>query len=385
MARDDVFINGRFLTQPMSGVQRYAAEIVTALDAELTAGRLPDDRRWTLVMPDAADPLPLRAVATRRLGRWSDHRWDQWTLARATHDGRLLSLASSGPVLHRDHLVVVHDAAVYRHPEHFSRAYRAFHTTAGRLLARTARLATVSAFSQAELSQLLGLPAAAITVAPNGWEHLSRLVPDRTIADSLTGGTPFFVTVGNLTRNKNLEIVIRAHRRLPRGLAKLVVVGRADARVFGARPLAGDENVIFAGRLDDSGLAGLLAASRALVFPSLYEGFGIPPLEAMAAGTRVIASRAAAVREVCEGVADLFEATDDAALAALMMGVLAEAPGQREARLAAGHERLRRYSWAASARILAAALLGEARPGAAGEAAEAGRANAPKASPRRAA
>lgn len=361
MADDSVVINGRFLTQPVSGVQRYAAEIVTALDGLLAddaiagAGRL----RWRLVAPGGSEPpAELQRIAFERIGASGGHRWDQWELARAARRARLLSLGGSGPLVHGRHLVVIHDAAVYRHPGHFSRAYGLAHRTLGRVFARTAGIATVSEFSRRELAACLGIAPAAVTVAPNGWEHLARTRPDEGAVARIVGEAPFFVTVGNLTQNKNLAVAIRAFARLPPGAAKLVVVGRADASIFGAGlDRAATEGVVFAGRLDDAALAGLLGASRALVFPSIYEGFGIPPLEAMQAGTRVICSRAEAVVEVCDGVADFFDAPDADGLARLMATVLAETPEVRAEKIAAGRARLARYSWARSAQILAEALI----------------------------
>lgn len=356
-----VFINGRFLLQPISGVQRYAAEVLAALDELLATDALPDASRfdWVVLAPRTAElPFSPRRMELRIIGTRADHLWDQTTLLAAARSGPLLSLTSSGPLIHPRHLVVIHDAAVYRHPEHFSRAYRLFHANAGRILARTARLATVSRFSQRELAALLRVAPERIVVAPNGWEHLAHLRPDAAAVERLAGGSPFFVTVGNLTRNKNLRVAIDAFRKLPPGTAKLIVVGRADAKIFGGTPAPADEGVIFAGRLDDEALAGLLSASRALVFPSFYEGFGIPPLEAMASGTRVLASRAEAVVEVCDGVADFFDATDAEGLATLMASVLSEDAANRQVRIEAGRRRLDLYSWSISARILAEALTG---------------------------
>jgi glycosyltransferase involved in cell wall biosynthesis len=360
VTRSQIYINGRFLVQPVSGIQRYAAEIIRALDENLASGSMARAAsfNWTILAPASAKlPFPLRAMDFRHVGRWIDHRWDQISLMRAARGGRVLSLGGSGPLFHRHQLVVIHDAAVYRHPEHFSPAYRLFHTTAGRLLARTARLATVSDFSRRELSSLLHVPAPSIVVAPNGWEHFARLSPDEAVVDRVVGPSPFFVAVGNLTRNKNLAVAIEAFRLLPRGAAKLVIVGRADKRIFGSDTVPEDEGVIFAGRLDDEAVKGLLQRCAALVFPSFYEGFGIPPLEAMVSGTRVLASRAEAVVEVCDEVADFFDPTDPAELAGLMAGILSEPETLRAARIEEGRKRLMRYSWSSSARSIAEAVM----------------------------
>ena len=361
MTPRDLVINGRFLAQPVSGVQRYAGEIVRALDSLLADGRVSGSTGVSvrLVAPAGAKPPgPLRAIRFEQAGGGGSHVWDQVTLARAARGAKLLSLGGSGPLLHSDHLVVIHDASVYRHPELFSRAYGTLHRTIGRVFSRTARLATVSRFSQRELAEILRLDPKVITVAPNGWEHLARTQPREGAAARFVGDAPFFVTVGNLTPNKNLAVVVRAFSLLPPGAAKLVVVGRADASIFGEAS-AGPPNpdIVFAGRLDDEDLAGLLRESRALVFPSIYEGFGIPPLEAMQAGTRVLASTAEAVVEVCEGVADLFAPNDAETLARHIRGVLDETKSERDARIATGRERLSRYSWERSALTLAKAAL----------------------------
>ncbi len=116
---DTVFINGRFLTQPVSGVQRYAQEIVTALDALAGEGALP--ARYVLLTPPGARALPLARIETRVVGTRAGHWWDQVDYARAARRGTALCLAMTGPVALRRQVVVIHDAAVQRHPEHFSR------------------------------------------------------------------------------------------------------------------------------------------------------------------------------------------------------------------------------------------------------------------------
>lgn len=361
-ARDGttVFLNGRFLSQSLTGVQRYAAEIVGALDRIVAAGAAPEplaDARWVLLTPRVVrQGLTLRAIATRPVGRMSGHAWDQVELALAARGGRLVSLANSGPIAHRRHLVVIHDAQVFRHPEFFNLAYRTLHRGLGHALARTARLATVSAFSRGELASVLRLPPAAIAVVPNSAEHFTRVTPRPAVMAELgLAGRRFFLVLGNLRANKNLAVALAALRRIDDPEIRLVVVGEGNAGVFGrylaALDLDGDARVILAGRRSDAEIAALFPAAQALIFPSLYEGFGVPPLEAMTFGCPVIASTADAVREVCADAAAYFAPHDAEALAGLMRARLESGPPD-EALRERQRSRVRGYAWDRSARRL---------------------------------
>ncbi len=340
---ETVYLNGRFLAQPVSGVQRYGREIVRALD------RRPNAADYMLLTPDDAAPFDLTSIPIRRLPG-SGHIWEQTVLAHAARRGPLLSLGGAGPLLHPRQTVVIHDAAVFRHPEHFRPGYVRLHRLLGRALARRARLATVSHFSRAELSAVLGTPAGAIALAPNGADHFARLTPDLQAPARLgLEGHPFFLALGNLAPNKNIPVMIRALDRLADPEVRLVLVGGQDDKVF-CRLHADDPRIIFAGRLDDAAVAGLLRQARALIFPSLYEGFGIPPLEAFAQGCPVLASNIPAVHEVCAGAALYFAPHDDAALTALMSASMALPPDPQWRAIA--RQRVAAYSWDTSAAVL---------------------------------
>ncbi|WP_199088315.1 glycosyltransferase family 1 protein [Bosea sp. ASV33] len=357
LRRREIYINGRFLSQAVTGVQRYAAELVKALDRLVAEGSVPPglaEATFTLLLPPNAErELRLTAIGQRRLGRLRGHAWDQVELAHASRQGVLVSLANSGPVLHRRHLIVLHDAQVYRHPEFFSRSYLALHRTLGRLYARTAHLGTVSAFSRKELAAALKLSQERFSVIPNSAEHIAATVPDHSILARL-GIEPrrFFLAVGSMNRNKNITTAIEAARLLGRADHPLVVVGGGNHQVFGGSDGGtGATGAIFAGRLSDEEVAALYCHATAFVFPSLYEGFGLPPLEAMTFGCPVLASTAEAVVEVCGDAVRYFEPHDAERLSTLMRERIEGIPSL-DLLAAAQGERLKLYSWQRSAQTM---------------------------------
>ncbi|WP_375161646.1 glycosyltransferase family 4 protein [Bradyrhizobium sp. RDT46] len=350
------FINGRFLSQKITGVQRYAAEMVKAIDALLASEHTAAPLRnadWQLLTPaDASEGLDLDRIKIRTVGRLRGHAWDQIDLARAAAGGRLISLANSGPVFHRDHIIVIHDAQVFRRPDFFNWRYLTAHRTMGRLLARHAAIATVSGFSRRELAEVLNLSASRIPVFPNSAEHFAATKPDPGILARL-GVQPqkFFLFVGSKTKNKNLSVAIRAVQLLDRADVPLVIVGGDNSKVFQDNSGQEVSGLLLAGRLTDSEIAALYAHASAFVFPSLYEGFGVPPLEAMIFGCPVIASTADAVVETCGDAAAYFDANDAEALKQLMLerlatGAISEQERRRQ------QERVAFYSWQKSAKSL---------------------------------
>ena len=346
-----MFVNGRFATQPLSGVQRYAGEMLRALDARAGAAR---GEEYVLLSPGDAPAAGLANIAQRRVGGRGGHAWDQLYFARAARGGVALSLAMSGPLLHRRQLVVLHDAAVHRWPGHFSRAYGVGHRWLERGLARRARIATVSEFSRRELAAVLQIEPGSIVLAPNGADHSRGPVDER--AGERLGLQPrrYFVMIGNLSANKNIAVARRALARVGDPDVRLVVVGAAATGLAGAPEEAADERIRFVGRLDDAAVAGLLREACALVFASRYEGFGLPLLEGMASGCPVLASDCAAAVEVCGGAAEHFGCDDDVRLAALMERALADDEWCAR-QVAAGFNRALDYRWADSAAVLASA------------------------------
>ncbi len=342
-----VFLNGRFLGRPVTGVERFAGAILGEIDAALTPANAAG---FTVLAPQGvARPDWLKNADFKNVGSRSGHAWEQTDLWRASRHGVLVNLCNSGPILHGRQLTVLHDALVYRHPENFSRAYGTFHRMLGRMLAKRANLATVSDFSRQELSKLLGVAADGIGLVPNAVDHVLGVAPDLSVLSKFDLETrPFFLFVGSPANNKNLSGAIRAFIALDRPDVAFVMVGGA-ASTF-AKSLLGDlpSNVVSTGRLTDEEIRALYAKAAALVFPSIYEGFGIPPLEAMAVGCPVIASDIPPVREVCRDAVIYFDPFHVASITSAMRDVVdgtIDISAVRERGLA----RTRDFSWKNSA------------------------------------
>jgi glycosyltransferase involved in cell wall biosynthesis len=314
------------------GVERVAQEL---------ARRLP-----------ALRPERYEALAPRpRLAHRAGHAWEQLVLPlRARTAALLLCPANLAPLASRRNVVVIHDVAALVHPEWYGRAYVAWHRAALPAIARRARLViTVSEFSRGEIAERLGVDAA---VVPNGVnERFSPAADPGPAARALGLERPYVLALSTRIARKNVGVLSAAARALDEQGIELVMAGSGRSYMRAGAPPPGRP----VGYVPEVLLPGLYAGARAFTMPSVYEGFGLPALEAMASGTPVVAANRAALPELCGGAALLADADDPAALA----DALLRATGPERERLrAAGLERAAGYSWDRSARMIDR-LIGE--------------------------
>lgn len=343
-----LYLNARFLDQPASGVQRYARELVGALDRALQADPALAAGVGPVVAlhPGGVAPTGWRAIEQRAVPGARGHLWEQGPLWRASRDGVLVSLCNCGPLAHRRQILALHDANVFRDAAGFSRRYRALHRRLRPALARrAARLVTVSGFSARELADVLGVRPARFAVIGNAATHLPRVPPDpdALAAHALTPGG-YFLAVGNRTPNKNLARLAAAHARAGCRQPPLVIAGGTMPGVAWAQA-AGGVGVRALGRVDDATLRALYDGAAAFVWPSLYEGFGIPPLEAMALGVPVLSSDRTAMPEVLGDAPLYFDPEDVESMTAALRQAAAWSPEEIATRGAAGLARAARFSW----------------------------------------
>jgi glycosyltransferase involved in cell wall biosynthesis len=351
-----LYINGKFTAQRTTGVQRVAGRLIEALDTTLCAeGRR--DLRCVLLCPPTGSAPTLRYIETRRVGSAAMglHLWEQAMLPIASRGGALLSLAGSAPALKTRQVCMFHDAAVFDHPEAYTRTFAAWYRFLFRRLSRTVRLVlTVSEFSRRRLMKHLGVAADRIGVVHSGAGHLSSIDADASVVPSLgLEGKRYFIAVGSANPIKNHAALVKAFCALQaEDDVRLVIVGGAHDAVFAAQSRRhADERVIHAGPLPDAQLKGLYREATALVFPSLYEGYGLPPMEAMSCGCPVIATSAGAVPEVCGDAALYVDPASVSEMATAMQRLLAE-PALRERLRRDGTRRTGELTWPAAGREL---------------------------------
>ena len=306
-----------------AGTARHIRSLLAALDGEPVE-----------VRPYAFGGSSRMLVPARDLG---------WYLAalplRAARDGAgvLHCPSHRAPVRSSVPLVVtVHDLAVLRHPQTFNRWTRTYTRLALPRVAQAARrVIAVSEFTRRELVELLDVPEEKVRVIPN-----AVAAPFRPDGEAARGD--YVLAVATLEPRKNLPRLVEAFHRSSLNGCQLVVAGM---RGWGGVELNG-RDVRWAGFVPDQQLAALYRGARAVAYVPLYEGFGMPVLEAMACGAPVVAAQTAALPEVADDAAVLVDPSDPAAIAA----GLAEAIERRDELRQRGLERARAFDWAASAR-----------------------------------
>lgn len=290
-------INGRFLTRTTTGVDRYAREIVRELDKLVTPGEV------VLAVPPAdelIEPLELTNIETVRVGRWSGHAWEQLDYsAWLRRTGRLgLSLCNTAPVRNPG-VVCIHDMAVRANASNYSKPFVLWYRVLyAQITRRAKRIITVSNFSKREIEQYYPAARGQISVIPNAWQHMERVEADEGIFARYPEIVPgkYYFAMSSLAPNKNLKWLVETARLNPK--ETIVIAGGLNTKVFAENDIPESDNVVYPGYVSDGEAKALMQACKGFLFPTFYEGFGIPPMEALSCGAPIVVSDTEVMHEV---------------------------------------------------------------------------------------
>jgi glycosyltransferase involved in cell wall biosynthesis len=326
-----IVCNTRIMAFPMSGVHRVTGEILSRLQERVAP------------------------IAPRRpLKGWAGHAWEQSILPVRTRGRLLWSPSATGPLSVRRQVISVNDVALLDHPEFFASCFAGFYRRLlERLVPRVRHIITVSHFSQKRIVESFGVPPDRISVVPNGVTEAFHPYPAAACAavalDLRLPSRRYVLAQAGADRRKNLVRIAEAWSAIAAEVPDdiwLVVSGNPGrSHIFGQNaPTLTGPRILQLGYVAEEVLPVLTAGALAFVYPSLYEGFGLPIVEAMAAGTPVITSNATAMPEVAGRAAMLVSphSTEDIAAAIVR---LVKSPELREQHRRAGLENARRFSW----------------------------------------
>ena len=333
-----VAVNSRFRLQRITGVQRFAAEVTRGLHHD--------------------DVLSLVEYGHSRCSEGiRGHLWEQLLLPHRVGTRVLFSPANTGPLAVSKQFVVIHDASVWDQPHCFTRSFRQFYQgLLPQLAKRCAKVGTVSRFSKERLLHYLKVPEEKITVLSNAVD--SQFVPLEF--PSAKSKERYLLCVASLEPRKNFARLIEAwsigkqRGEIPDDVS-LKLVGGANPRNFPTMSCMSNSSTIkWLGRVTDEKLVELYQNAEGFIFPSLYEGFGLPPLEAMACGCPVALSRSSSLPEVggdaflganSSGAAIYFDPRDVENIASSLAGLLTLSEQERDQIRVNGIKRAATFSW----------------------------------------
>lgn len=308
-----VIINGEFCARRLTGQERVARELVLELD-KLVQNEFP----IRLVVPEYAQDIPrLSNIPVVRAGKMKGSLWEQLFLGPYAVKARAycLNICSIAPLI-SDGAIFIHDICYKERPEYFRSIYARISQIWHKLHFQYAwhhadKVYTVSEYSRNRMIEVYGVDPSLATVVYPGWRYFQSIVPDAGICkrfpEIARGG--FYYSLGSLAPNKNLGWLIAAARRNEDSL--FVVAGGFNSAAYGSLLEGGvPQNVLFVGYVNDGESKYLMQRCKAFILPSEYEGFGIPPLEALSVGAEVIVSRVTCLPEVYEDAVHYIDPKD---------------------------------------------------------------------------
>lgn len=330
----EITVNGKFRKQKITGVQRFAVEVM---------------KFFPSVKEIIPEPMWLSSTITSIF-------WEQVILPFKAKNKHLLNLCNTSPLFHTHKVVTLFDVSFLDEPCNFSFFFSVYYRYVIKYASKKAlRIATSSEYSKKRIADLIGYPKDSIDVVYCGVNHkffFPREIEDVVFFDKMKIPEKYFLFVGSLDPRKNIITAIKAINYIAEShpQLKLIVCG-ASSKNFSAIEVGELKNVIFLGYVDDELLPHLYSNAIAFVFPSLYEGFGLPVLEAMACGTPVISSNRTSLPEVIGDAGITFEPEDYIALSEHMLNIYMDS-NLRSDLIEKGICQASKFTWDRTAKLL---------------------------------
>lgn len=340
-----LIINSRFLTQNITGVQRFAIEISKQLK-KLLGDKVQFVSPKNIVHTELAKELDVKIV-----GNKSGHLWEQIDLPlylSKKNSPMLLNLANTAPLFYKNKIVTVYDLAFYHHPEWFSKKFALFYNfLIPKILRNSKHIFTDSNYVRDDISKSYNIKKEKITTIYGSHSDIFK--------NNINVKEQFVLAVGSIDPRKNLTILIDIFKELKN--IKLVIVGQEN-RVFSSLDITElPNNIVFTGYINDDELASLYNKASFFVYPSFFEGFGIPPLEAQACGCPVISSSTTSLPEAGEDSFLYCNPYDKVDIKNKILELTEDDELKKEL-IQKGFENIKRFSWEESAKKIIDAIEG---------------------------
>ncbi|WP_294429732.1 glycosyltransferase family 1 protein [uncultured Treponema sp.] len=303
-----ILINGNFLCRNLTGIERFAFEICRQLDSIL-AKKQNSSVEYAILVPANAKSIPvfnnIKIIHGKLLKSFP--RWDLFYFSKMCkkHKATGLNFSNTAPLSRKCGYAFLHDIYAKDFPEDFTskkdKLIRLYSCINYRNIAKNAKkVLTVSNFSKNQIQKAYKVDDSRISVIPNGWDHFLNIAEDNEIFKRFPrlSEQEFFFTLGSLQKRKNLKWIAQYAKKHPEqtfAISGKVIGGMHSPEI---EELSTLKNVLLLGYVSDGEVKSLMKKCLAFIFPSYYEGFGIPPLEALSVGAKIIVAKSASLPEI---------------------------------------------------------------------------------------
>lgn len=304
-----ILINGNFLCRNLTGIERFAWETCKQLDKIIKKDEL------AILIPKNAKQIPNFENIKQIIAEKEIHSFPKWDLfdfkkACKRYKATGLNFSNTAPLGKYCGYAFIHDIYAVDIPTDFKskkeKLIKLYCKINYKNITKNAKkILTVSEFSKKRIQSYFNTSEDKISVIPNGWEHFNFVEKDESIFErfSQLQKKQFYFTLGSLQKRKNLKWILEYAKNHPNetfAISGKIVSGYESDEISGLKNLS---NVVLLGYVSDKEVKALMSECKAFVFPSFYEGFGIPPLEALSVGTKIIIANSASLPEIYEDAA----------------------------------------------------------------------------------